>query len=198
MAKARCVLCEKELGFFNQSKIYFRSSEQVACDTCAEQYKKAEGDERAALEERILASPHLEDRAYIEEYTARQEVLRQRAEAKKQAQTKHCPNCSALMELKLENFSIGADGGGGLVTLLAAQYAVDLYACPQCGKVELYTTGFIPGLPQEEGEPTITCPVCGREHSPSIGCPTCALRGGAANRVPRAERTSVEKPPWEK
>ena len=180
MAKSRCVLCEKELGFFNQSKIYFRSSEQVACDTCAEQYKKAEGDERAALEERILASPHLEDRAYIEEYTARQEVLRLRQEAKKQAQTKHCPNCSALMELKLENFSIGADGGGGLVTLLAAQYAVDLYACPQCGKVELYTAGFIPGLPQEEGEPTITCPVCGREHSPSIGCPTCALRGGAA------------------
>ena len=27
---------------------------------------------------------------------------------------------------------------------LADQYEVDLYACPQCGKVELYTAGFCP------------------------------------------------------
>lgn len=197
MAKSRCVLCEKELGFFNQRKIYFCSSEQAACDACAEQYKNAEGDARKALDERILASPHLDDRAYIEEYLSRQEALRQRAEAKKQAQTKHCPNCSALMELKLENFSIGADGGGGLVTLLAAQYDVDLYACPQCGKVELYTTGFIPGMPEEE-ELSVTCPVCGREHHPAVGCPSCALRGGSAGRIHRSEGKSSEKPPWEK
>lgn len=41
-----------------------------------------------------------------------------------------------------QNFSIGADGGGGLWTLLADQYEVDLYACPACGKVELYTAAF--------------------------------------------------------
>lgn len=46
------------------------------------------------------------------------------------------------MECKLQNFSIGADGGGGLWTLLADQYEVDLYACPACGKVELYTAAF--------------------------------------------------------
>ena len=49
-----------------------------------------------------------------------------------------CPNCGTAMECKLQNFSIGADGGGGLMTLLADQYEVDLFACPQCGRVELY------------------------------------------------------------
>lgn len=53
-----------------------------------------------------------------------------------------CPLCGAGMEQKLQNFSIGADGGGGLITLLADTYEVDLYACPQCGKVELFTAGF--------------------------------------------------------
>ena len=61
-----------------------------------------------------------------------------------------CPTCGAEMVLKLENFSIGADGGGGLMTLLADTYEVDLYACPKCGKVELYTADFDPE--DEEGE----------------------------------------------
>ena len=55
---------------------------------------------------------------------------------------RNCPSCGAAMECKLQNFSIGADGGGGLLTLLADQYEVDLYACPACGKVELYTAAF--------------------------------------------------------
>ena len=39
-----------------------------------------------------------------------------------------CPNCGTAMECKLQNFSIGADGGGGLMTLLADQYEVALNA----------------------------------------------------------------------
>ena len=58
------------------------------------------------------------------------------------------------MECKLQNFSIGADGGGGLLTLLADQYEVDLYACPACGKVELYTAAFSPE-PEPAPEPTV-------------------------------------------
>ena len=74
------------------------------------------------------------------------------------------------MECKLQNFSIGADGGGGLWTLLADQYEVDLYACPACGKVELYTAAFSPEPEpapywcehcQEEREDRL-CPVCGQ------------------------------------
>ena len=52
-----------------------------------------------------------------------------------------CPACGAEMERKLQDFSIGSDGGGGLLSLLADTYLVDLYACPQCGKVELYIHG---------------------------------------------------------
>ena len=29
-----------------------------------------------------------------------------------------------------------------VMSLLMEQYEVDLYACPVCGKVELYTAGF--------------------------------------------------------
>lgn len=64
-----------------------------------------------------------------------------------------CPACGAELELKLENFSIGADGGGGLMTLLADTYDVDLYACPKCGKVELYTADFDPEDEEDEAEP---------------------------------------------
>lgn len=70
-----------------------------------------------------------------------------------------CPLCGAGMEQKLQNFSIGADGGGGLITLLADTYEVDLYACPRCGKVELFTAGFQPEqqsqaeAPREQPEP---------------------------------------------
>ena len=65
-----------------------------------------------------------------------------------------CPACGAELELKLQEFSIGADGGGGLLTLLADTYTVDLYACPQCGKVELYTAGFQADEDLEEDEPS--------------------------------------------
>ena len=55
-----------------------------------------------------------------------------------------CPACGAEMERKLQNFSIGA-----VNSLLFEQYDVDLYACPICGKVELYTANFW----KEEEEP---------------------------------------------
>ena len=42
-----------------------------------------------------------------------------------------CPACGAEMERKLQDFSIGSDGGSGLLSLLADTYLVDLYACPQ-------------------------------------------------------------------
>ena len=41
-----------------------------------------------------------------------------------ETRTRSCPSCGAEMECKLQNFSIGADGGGGLWTLLADQYEV--------------------------------------------------------------------------
>ena len=85
---------------------------------------------------------------------------------------RNCPSCGAAMECKLQNFSIGADGGGGLLTLLADQYEVDLYACPACGKVELYTAAFSP-----EPEPaTYWCEHCQEEREDRL-CPVCGQVG---------------------
>ena len=114
---------------------------------------------------------------------------------------KLCPACGGTLECKLRDFSIGADGGGGLLTLLADTYDVDLYACPVCGKVELYTAGF-PSEPEEAQEGAdVVCPVCGTKHSPLIGCPNCALQGAHSPlRSPSApaKKKKARKPPWEK
>ena len=90
-----------------------------------------------------------------------------------------CPACGAELELKLQEFSIGADGGGGLLTLLADTYTVDLYARPQCGKGELYTAAS-----QEDAS--------GEEEEPSKEPP--ASKGGWFG-LGRRERE--ERPPWE-
>ena len=90
-----------------------------------------------------------------------------------------CPACGAEMERKLQDFSIGSDGGGGLLSLLADTYLVDLYACPQCGKVELYTAGFQADEDLEEDEPS---------EQPA------SKRGGLFGF---ARREQEERPPWE-
>ncbi|MGE4276441.1 MAG: hypothetical protein AB7E30_04585 [Lawsonibacter sp.] len=112
---------------------------------------------------------------------------------------KHCPACGNALECKLQNFSIGSDGGGGLLSLLSDQYEVDLYACPKCGKVELYTAHFPPE--EETPEQTVSCPVCGSKHSPLIGCPTCALlnaRSTPSSNALSSPNKKRRRPPWEK
>lgn len=101
-----------------------------------------------------------------------------------------CPACGAEMERKLENFSIGADGGGGLLALLMEQYDVDLYACPQCGKVELYTARFQKREeePEEEAEPPAEPPP--EEPEP----PEPKSGGGFLGLGRRRDK----RPPWEK
>ena len=81
---------------------------------------------------------------------------------------RRCPNCGTAMECKLQNFSIGADGGGGLMTLLADQYEVDLFACPQCGRVELYTAGYS----RAPRRAPYWCEHCGKEREDRL-CPEC-------------------------
>lgn len=93
-----------------------------------------------------------------------------------------CPACGAEMALKLEDFSIGADGGGGLMTLLADTYEVDLYACPKCGKVEMYTADFDP-----EEEPDDDPEEASDEPSEPAG-------GGFLGFGKRKDK----RPPWEK
>ena len=118
---------------------------------------------------------------------------------------KPCPACDAILHRKLRNFSIGSDGYGGLSSLGLPSYEVDLYACPQCGKVELYTAapGAWAALTDQPEAEQVTCPDCGTRHSPLIGCPSCAVRqAGLGRTFPQEEKQSTskrsKKVPWEK
>ena len=98
-----------------------------------------------------------------------------------------CPACGAEMELKLEDLSIGRDGGGALMALLMDKYSVDLYACPSCGKVELYTAGFDPEDEEEEDEEEPAEAPEDEEQSEPKG-------GGFLGFGKRKDK----RPPWEK
>jgi len=98
-----------------------------------------------------------------------------------------CPACGAEMERRLEGFTIGLDGGGGLLSgLWHEQYDVDLYACPRCGKVELYTAGF-----QKEEEEPDEGPGGEPEEEPDQ---SASQSGGLFGFGKKREK----RPPWEK
>lgn len=109
-----------------------------------------------------------------------------------------CPACGAAMERKLWDFQIGADGRGGFINWMPP-YRVDLYACPQCGKIEFYDAAFCRAQ-ERENDPEaqeVTCPVCGAKHSPLINCPRCALNGAGDRRPVQKPKKKERKMPWE-
>ena len=133
------MLSGKKVGFLDQVKYDFHGSKQILCGDCSLRMQNASSQQRSDLMQQMLSSPHLQDADSVQANVNTGKI---------------CPACGAMLERKLENFSIGADGGGGLTTLLADQYVVDLYACPQCGKVELYTADFISPSATDKSEPT--------------------------------------------
>ena len=141
------------------------------------------------MDQRILSSPHVKDRDSVLKTIAWFKSQAQEQAALKKARIKTCPHCSTLMDLKLNNFMIGSHGDA----LLGDRYEVDLYACPKCGKVELFTTGFIP---PDEDYSTVSCPICGTQHRWTDDCPNCA--GKESSQPVRLERGISGKPPWEK
>lgn len=207
-----CIFCGKTLSFFTRISLNCGGVDQLSCADCAEKYGKESMIQRArlALDTGRAREPE-KLTAFLEGEEKRRQAQEQLRQEREKWREKACPVCGTEMELKLENFSIGADGGGGLMTLLADTYEVDLFACPVCGKVELYTARF---FREEEPEPEeqVTCPVCGTRHSSSVGCPTCALLSARSGRRPQpAEAAQPEtkpfkpsrsrpgqKPPWEK
>lgn len=171
---ANCVLCGKKIGLLDQIKEDFYGTKQIFCSDCSLRLQKASPQERNDLNQQILASPDLADEAII------QANLNAR---------KACPACGTLMDRKIQDFSIGADGGGGLIALLSDQYVVDLYACPQCGKVELYTARFVPPAPAKEPAPQEEAP---KEAAPR---PQETVREERGFRFPWQKE---DKAPWEK
>lgn len=170
---ANCVLCGKKIGLLDQIKEDFYGTKQIFCSDCSLRLQKASPQERNDLNQQILASPDLADEA----------IIQANLDARKT-----CPACGTLMDRKIQDFSIGADGGG-LMTLLSDQYVVDLYACPQCGKVELYTARFVPPAPAKEPAPQEGVP---QEEAPQ---PQETVREERGFRFPWQKE---DKAPWEK
>ena len=184
MAK-RCVICAQEIGFLDNLRIPFRGTNQNTCSKCGHRYLDAPPGEKKELEQIMLDSPDLESA----------EIIRADIEA---GTDKVCSACGGTLVRRLKDFSIGADGIGGLSTLLAETFVVDLFSCTQCGKVELYDSQFRASHAKKESESkTITCPSCGTRHSELVGCPSCALRAARSGRF-QAPRKPEKKPPWEK
>lgn len=117
-----CVLCHQTLLSSERDTIPVGGKAQPVCHSCKRQYDLSSPEEQQRmLREAGLYSDTLSDEA-----------------------VPPCPVCGAAMELKLPRLQIGVDGIGVIDALASRQYAVDLYACPQCGKVELYTAGSRP------------------------------------------------------
>lgn len=200
-----CIFCGKTLSFWTSSPLTYGGVEQPACSECAEQYGREPMLQRVRL---ALDTGRAKEPEKLTNFLKIQ-TKRQEEREKWRERASRCPACGGEMELKLEDLSVGADGRGGLASLLMDQYEVDLYACPVCGKVELYTAGFFREERPEPREELVACPVCGTKHSPSMGCPTCAVRTAQSGRRPQPPQTQEEpkpfkpsrsgkKPPWEK
>lgn len=182
--KPRCVLCGQEISWLDRDSISIYDTEQPACSACQLKFSNASAGEKADMQQQILASPYLMN---VEAIRAYQDAV----------SGKSCPACGADMERKLKDFAIGADGYGGLTSLGLEQYVVDLFACPKCGKVELYTAGFNRKKAAEPPKEVI-CPDCGTRHSALIGCPTCALRNPQKIMARDSRQSKDRKPPWER
>lgn len=126
---SNCVLCGKELARVDRVPLAVFETKQTACVECKKKFQEAMPMEQVELCRKILQSPDLAFREDVEAY-------------QKSVAGKDCPACGHPMDRKQKNMSIGADGYGGLTSLGLPEYRVDLYACPKCGKVELYTARF--------------------------------------------------------
>ena len=110
--------------------------------------------------------------------------------------TLNCLRCGSAMGFVMrERFQLGQTGLilGDLPNLLAGSLELDVYGCPQCGKLEFFqpetaVSEFRPepqeGLPPEAGQriigvsadgvPQVRCPSCGKNHDFDYPkCPCC-------------------------
>ena len=124
-----CVLCNHEVKWRDRDSLTVFDTYQTVCQTCKKQFLQALPLKQSEMCQQMLESPYLNLREDVEKY-------------QKEVAGKNCPVCNYPMERKHKNFQLGADGYGGLSSTGLPQYLVDLYACPKCEKVELYTARF--------------------------------------------------------
>jgi len=129
-----CALCGSKLPFFGSESLVCANQDELFCSPCSEKIYPMDNAERGRylLEHGKPTNPDA-----MQEFLQKFEERRAR-KAKLEPPTRPCPNCGAGMECKIRDFRIGTNGN----SLFGDSYDVDLYACPDCGKVELYTANF--------------------------------------------------------
>lgn len=199
--KIYCVLCGQEVdGEPAYAAVYHER--QTFHPACAGRYVHASRMEKRELLAQIVESPHLSRAEYVRE--AHKSLLSTISDLP-------CPACGTPLEIKMENFRIGADGRGGIGSLFMDQFYVDLYACPMCGKVELYAAGTRKARQEEEapgeeepaeeesgGEAEAVCPVCGGPLDEAGNCPACTRPRKKDGGFLGLGRRRDKRPPWEK
>ncbi len=88
-----------------------------------------------------------------------------------------CLRCQEPMRyIKSEKLQLGQTGWflGDLPNLLSGAMEVEIYACPACGKLELYQSTKTAA---EKDLPQVKCPKCGKTHDFDYPkCPFCKFQ----------------------
>ena len=152
-----CLLCGKELGRWDSGSAEICGIAQPLCRDCKKRYKRAEGEEKEALLQRLMSSPGLVDRDYIRQVLdreAEQRRLREEKEqrdarirevrARRQSEQLNC--CGFEMDaLGVVTFQLGEYSLllGDLSHLAAGSLELAMFRCPCCGQVKFFDPGII-------------------------------------------------------
>ena len=94
-------------------------------------------------------------------------------------ESKKCANCGGNMDfLGEEQIQLGQTGLilGHLSNLLSGSLEVEIWECPDCGKLDFYRQSGS-GAGDEGHMAQTTCPACGREHDlDDPKCPFCGAK----------------------
>lgn len=134
-----CSLCGEKLSFFGGHSLVCANQDEMFCSKCHDKLYPMENLDRGVYLLEHGKPDHPEQmREFIIQYTERTKKKQEL-----EPPTRTCPNCGSQMKLTIKDFRIGLDGNGGVYLFGGYdQYDVDLYACPECGKVEMYTANF--------------------------------------------------------
>ena len=129
-----CSLCGAKLSFFGGHSLVCANQDEIFCSACHDKLYRMENLERGRY---VLENGKPDNPEKMREFIVfhAERTLRK---AELEPPTRPCPGCGTQMKLELQNFRIGSYGD----SLLGDRYNIDLYACPECGKVEMYTANF--------------------------------------------------------
>ncbi len=88
-----------------------------------------------------------------------------------------CPFCGSDMFFWLcEKIQLGQESilWGSWGNIMAGAMKVDVYACPNCSKIEFFAAENLPEPPSKDDPNLLFCPQCGRPHNLGFNqCPYC-------------------------